>query len=155
MIPQYTKSVAHLQELFQELSDEGKITPDQAERFDASQKVLVNFHEWTRNQLEGNFKVELPWEDPKFTEAWKLWTAYKKQQFNFRYKPIGEQSALQHLAELSGGFMDTAIAILKQSRDNGWAGLFELKQPKPAKANNEPRNVDYKQNLFNRLTQQQ
>lgn len=154
MIPQYTKAVGALQELFQELSDEGKITPDQAQRFDEVQKTLVNFHEWTRNQLEGNFKVELPWEDPKFLEAWKLWTDFKKQQFQFTYKNIGEQGALKDLADLSGGDMNRAISIIHQSIKKGWRGFFALRENQQIKGTGDPRNVDYKQNLFNRLTQQ-
>ncbi len=156
MIPEYTKAVASLQELFQQLADDAKLTGDQIEQFNNAQRVLVNFHGWVNNQVNGTFKVELPWDDQRFIDAWILWKKFKKEK-NFTYKPIGEQSALQRLTELSGGDMNKAIAILKQSRDNGWSGLFELKDttPRYQKSNNEPRNVDYKQNLFNRLTQKQ
>lgn len=156
MISQYTKAVGQLQELFQELAEEGKISVDQAGRFDNSQKVLVNFHSWIRNQFEGNTKVELPWTDQVFVDAWNLWKNYKKEQFSFSYKPIGEQSALLNLSELSGGNMEMALAILKQSRDNGWKGLFELKTQNTITKNKvDAQNLDYKQSLFNRLTQQE
>ena len=114
MIKHYTKAVGQLQELFQELADEGKITIDQANRFDSSQKVLINFHSWAKDQLDGNIKVDLPWEDPRFIEAWKLWKDFKKQQFQFSYKAIGEQGALKDLADLSGGDMNLAIQIIHQ-----------------------------------------
>ena len=153
MIAHYTKAVASLQELFQELNDQGKITPDQAEQFDEAQKVLINFHEWTKNQVNGNTKVELPWTEDKFIEAWKLWTAYKKQQFKFNYKPIGEQGALKDLADLSGGNMAKAIEIIHQSIKKGWAGFFALNENQMTKKIvNQTQNSDYKQTLFNRLT---
>ncbi len=151
MIPQYVKAVGQLQELFQELATEGKISERQAGRFDHSQKILVNFHSWIRNQLDGNIKVELPWEDKIFAEAWTLWKKFKKEK-GFSYKSIGEQSALIHLTELSKGDMQLAIAILKQSRENGWSNLFELKaQNTITKKLVDQRQTNYKQQLMNRL----
>lgn len=37
--------------------------------------------------------------------------------------------AIKHLMDLSGGDHEKAIAILNQSIENGWKGLFDLKQP--------------------------
>ena len=154
MISQYVKAVGQLQQLFQELAHEGKITDRQAGRFDQSQKILVNFHAWLRNELDGNIKVELPWEDELFIEAWTLWKKFKKEK-GFIYKIIGEQSALIHLTELSKGDMTTAIAILKQSRENGWSNLFELKaQNTITKKLVDKHQTDYKQQLLNRLGMQ-
>jgi hypothetical protein len=154
MIPEYIKAVQELQELFQELATRAKVSPEQASRFDQSQRVLVNFHAWIQNQLEGNLKVTLPWDDPRFADAWKLWTSYKKQQFRYSYRPIGEQGALKDLADLSGGDMDKAIAIIHQSIKKGWRGFFEIKGQTPiTKKLVEAQNIDYKQKLFNRLTQ--
>jgi len=154
MISQYVKAVGQLQQLFQELAHEGKISDRQAGRFDQSQKILVNFHAWLRNELDGNIKVELPWEDELFIEAWTLWKKFKKEK-GFIYKIIGEQSALIHLTELSKGDMTTAIAILKQSRENGWSNLFELKaQNTITKKLVDKHQTDYKQQLLNRLGMQ-
>lgn len=152
MIPQYVKAVGQLQELFQELAGEGKITERQASRFDYSQKILVNFHSWLRNELDRNIKIELPWEDDRFTETWKLWTNFKKEQFQFNYKPISEQGALKDLADLSGGDMEKAIEIIHQSIKKGWKGFFELKsQNTITKKLVDQRQTDYKQQLMNRL----
>lgn len=63
----------------------------------------------------------------EFLEVWEGWKAFKKQQFRFTYKPIGEQDAIDHLYELSGGNEKMAALIIKQSRVNGWRGLFDLK----------------------------
>jgi hypothetical protein len=151
MVSQYVRAVGLLQELFQQLADEGKISADQARCFDHSQKILVNFHAWIRNELEGNIKVELPWQDDAFAQAWALWKKFKKEK-GFAYKSIGEQSALIHLTELSKGEMSVAIAILKQSRENGWSNLFELKAPKAITKNLvSEQQSDYKQQLMNRL----
>ena len=152
MIPQYVKAVGQLQELFQELATEGKISDRQAGRFDYSQKILVNFHSWLRSQLDGNNKVELPWEDDRFAETWKLWTNFKKEQFQFSYKPISEQGALKDLTDLSDGNMEKAIEIIHQSIKKGWKGFFELKvQNTITKKLVDQRQIDYKQQLMNRL----
>jgi len=63
----------------------------------------------------------------QFTKQWEYWKAYKKEQFKFTYKPIGEEAALYHLHQLSGGVEETAIAIINQSIAEGWKGLFPLK----------------------------
>lgn len=64
-----------------------------------------------------------------FMPRWEEWKAYKKEQHRFTYKPIGEQAAIDHLYELSAGNEEMAWAIIKQSRANGWKGLFDLKIP--------------------------
>ena len=152
MIPQYVKAVGQLQELFQELADDGKITGHQAGRFDRSQKVLVNFHSWVHGQLDGTIHVELPWEEVQFAEAWNLWKKFKKEQFQFEYKQIGEQGALKDLVDLSGGDMEKAIEIIHQSIKKGWKGFFELKDQKAITKNLvDQRQTDYKQQLMNRL----
>ena len=152
MIPQYVKAVGQLQELFQELAEEGKITERQAGRYNQSQKVLINFHSWVRKQLDGSSEVELPWADERFTEAWNLWTNFKKEQFQFAYKQIGEQGALKDLVDLSGGDMEKAIEIIHQSIKKGWKGFFELKvQNTITKKLVDQRQIDYKQQLMNRL----
>lgn len=63
-----------------------------------------------------------------FLPRWEEWKAFKKEQFRFTYKPIGEQSAIDELFEFSGGDENIAYLIIKQSKAKGWRGLFELKQ---------------------------
>lgn len=152
MIPQYVKAVGQLQELFQELADSGKIDDAQANRYDTSQKVLINFHSWVRNLVSGSAKVDLPWEDSRFEEAWKLWVNFKKEQFGFSYKMIGEQGALKDLVDLSGGDMENAIAIIHQSIKKGWKSFYELTEQKAiTKKLVQEQQIDYKQQLMNRL----
>jgi len=152
MQKQFIRAFGQIQEIFQQLNNAGHVSPEQAELFDQSQKVVVNYHSWVKQQLEGNVKVELPWTEPEFEEAWRLWRDFKKQQFNFTYKPIGEQGALKDLADLSNGNVQTAIAIIHQSIKKGWRGLFTLREDKALKKQiSDTRNTDYKQQLLNRM----
>lgn len=72
-------------------------------------------------------EVISPFQAP-FKEPWEKWKAFKKEQFRFTYKPIGEQAALDDLFEMSAGNESMAEAIIKQSIKNGWRGLFDIKQ---------------------------
>jgi hypothetical protein len=149
MRQKFIKAVGQLQELFQELYDQGKIDPDQAERYNQAQKEIVNYDSWIQNQQQIKLKVDLPWNDKVFIEAWKLWKDYKKQQFRFTYKEIGEQAALKDLADLSKGDMNTAIQIIHQSIKKSWKGFFALKQNN--KEVEESNLNSHKSNLLTRL----
>ncbi len=72
-------------------------------------------------------KVIIPFDNDEFIQVWDFWKKYKKEQFRFTYKPIGEQGALSKIYELSGKDARKAMLIIKQSIQNGWVGLFELK----------------------------
>ena len=64
---------------------------------------------------------------PDFNPTWELWKEFKKEQFKFTYKPIGEQMSLNELCELAEGDEEVAKLIIKQSITKGWRGLFHLK----------------------------
>lgn len=154
MKKKFINAFAEIQELFQELASQGKIAPDQASRFDKSQKDIINYHQWVSNQLEGNIKVNLPWDNPEFTKAWILWKNFKKEQFKFYYKTISEQGALKDLADLSGGDMNLAIEIIHQSIKKGWKGFFQIQQQNQNRKIEEQKLDAHKDSLFNRLTNQ-
>jgi len=80
-------------------------------------------------------KIIYPWNEDEFLQVWEFWKRFKKEQFAFTYKPIGEQGALGKLSELSDGKVETAMLIIKQSIQNGWKGLFELKGDKSQEYN--------------------
>jgi predicted transcriptional regulator len=67
-------------------------------------------------------------------EAWKLWKQFKKEQFKTSYKNIGELAAINKLIKISGGCFDTQFKIINQSIENGWKGLFELKEKAATKS---------------------
>lgn len=77
--------------------------------------------------LKKETELIYPFDTPEFLEAWDLWKRFKKEQFRFTYKPIGEQAALKNIADLANGNLNTAIEIIHQSIKNGWQGFFAKK----------------------------
>lgn len=75
---------------------------------------------------QGEKKIIMPFTSESFYEKWILWKEFKKEQFNFTYKPIGEQSSLMELSKLSNLKEDVALKIIQQSINKGWRGLFTL-----------------------------
>lgn len=73
--------------------------------------------------------IKSPFQE-SFKEAWDKWKAFKKEQFRFTYKPMGEQGALDDLFDISGGDEGVAKLIIKQSLVKGWRGLFPIKDLK-------------------------
>ena len=76
---------------------------------------------------ESKAEIIYPWDDEKFIQVWEFWKKYKREQFRFTYKPIGETATINKLFELAGGDLGIAMLVIKQSIENGWSGLFELK----------------------------
>jgi hypothetical protein len=140
----FEDAVTELQLLFSDLSSRKALNNSEIERFNTSQKAIISYYNFL-NSVTGS--IIYPWTDKVFIDAWDLWRAYKKQQFNFIYKSISEQAALQKLQKISGNDMQTAINIIKESIPNGWMGLFadkkkQIKQKTP---------TSYKQNITDRL----
>lgn len=76
-------------------------------------------------------EIIMPFNSTEFNQVWNLWKEYKKQQFNFRYKPIGEQVALKALGEDSGNNEYLAIQMIHRAMASGYRGIFPIKtQPK-------------------------
>ena len=66
-------------------------------------------------------------------EVWKKWRAYRKETFRLTYKPIGEKAAIGKLMRLSQGCHEVQEQIIQQSIENGWKGIFDLKEQKQSK----------------------
>lgn len=65
---------------------------------------------------------------PSFLESWELWKNYRWDEHKFKYKGVfSEQAALMKLNDLSSGDEEKAKAIIKQSMEGPWKGLFPLK----------------------------
>jgi len=79
------------------------------------------------NGIEIENEIIYPFDDEDFLKYWDIWRKFKKEQFKFIYKPIGEQAALKNLGELSHQNKETAMKIIVQSISNGWKGFFALK----------------------------
>mgnify|MGYP003108866483 CR=1 FL=1 len=83
-------------------------------------------------------------------EVWKKWRAYRKETFRLTYKPIGEKAAIGKLMRLSQGCHEVQEQIIKQSIENGWKGIFELKEQKQSKTKSALDNWQKARNMINR-----
>ena len=146
---QFEQAIITLQNLFADLSKRNALKEHEIDKFNESQKSIIAYYNFI-NSVYGS--VIYPWNDPKFNEAWDLWRLYKKQQFNFKYKSIAEQSSLKHLYALSNGYLDNAIAIINHSINSGYMGLFPEKK---GSGKQKGTSSTYKQNLANRLIKNQ
>lgn len=80
--------------------------------------------------MKANYKTNLvyPFDDPDFFESWNLWLQYRKEIGKPIKGNIGKQAQLKKIARLAAGNLEIAKAIIMQSIENGWRGLFEVKQ---------------------------
>jgi hypothetical protein len=72
--------------------------------------------------LGGN-EVILPFEEPAFAEAWKMWKDYKRAEFQFGFK--SEQAEQLALVKLKNETSDVnrAIEAIGQAMANGWKSI--------------------------------
>lgn len=63
---------------------------------------------------------------PNMLEPVETWLAYKKEKSQ-SYKPTGFKTFYKKLCELSGNNRDIAMAIIEQSMQNNYAGIFPLR----------------------------
>ena len=82
-------------------------------------------------------------------EVWKKWREYRKEQFRTSYKPIGEKAAIGKLMRLSQGCHEVQEQIINQSIENGWKGIFDLKQEKQSKTKSALDNWQKARNMIN------
>jgi hypothetical protein len=64
---------------------------------------------------------------PKFKLIWTKWWKYRKSE-NWTTKVSYAELSCTKLMKLSGGNVSLAIKIVEQSMEQGWQGLFALKQ---------------------------
>lgn len=63
---------------------------------------------------------------PNMLEPVETWLAYKKEKSQ-SYKPTGFKTFYKKLCELSGNNPQVAMAIIEQSMQNNYAGIFPLR----------------------------
>ena len=63
---------------------------------------------------------------PEMRKAVDTWIAYKKERHE-SYKPTGFKTFYKKLCELSGNNPQVAMAIIEQSMQNNYAGIFPLR----------------------------
>lgn len=82
-----------------------------------------------RPESESEYESEIvyPFNSEQFKINWNIWKRYKLETFEFKYKGLmSEQAALKKISELCNGNESTAIAIIHQSIENQWQGLFKI-----------------------------
>ena len=82
-------------------------------------------------------------------DVWKKWRAYRKETFRLNYKPIGEKAAIGKLMRLSQGCHEVQEQIIQQSIENGWKGIFDLKEQKQSKTKSALDNWQKARNIIN------
>ena len=76
---------------------------------------------------ESKVNVEvLPFDDDESNEAWKDWIKYRKEI----RKPLSPSTTESQINKLKMIAPHTRAAMIKQSIENGWQGLFEIREPK-------------------------
>lgn len=71
-------------------------------------------------------KTELPFSSSSFQNSWNEWLQYRKQ-IRKKMTPITIKRQLGKLAKYKEG---EAVAMIEQSMEKGWSGLFEVKDNK-------------------------
>lgn len=74
--------------------------------------------------------VKAPWSSDEFLDAWDLWVAFRKEVGKPIKGPISASKQVNKLVTLSNGSEQMAIAIMDQSIENNWQGLFDVKDKK-------------------------
>jgi hypothetical protein len=80
------------------------------------------------NNTRTRAKVDLSYVSQEYKEAFTKWLEYKKARKESYKSNESVKECYDKLLALSGNNPATAMAIVKQSMANNWAGLFELKQ---------------------------
>lgn len=76
-------------------------------------------------------EIPLPFpESPEFASKWNEWIEFRRQRRLPKYVPIGLKGTFTKLKRISSNDAETAIAIIQQSMDDNYQGLFQLKQSK-------------------------
>lgn len=69
---------------------------------------------------------------PAFKKVWLDWEQHRKE-IRHALKPTTWRAQLRKLAKVAGASgVDAAVAMIQQSIDQGWQGLFEVKSDRPS-----------------------
>jgi hypothetical protein len=90
--------------------------------------------------------VQLPFTEQTFIDKWQEWLLYRKERKLANYVPRGLKGTFTMLKNISANNPETAIAIIQQSMDNNYQGLFPLKTLNNVTTNIQPNSNGGKQN---------
>jgi len=77
-------------------------------------------------EKEKKYSLDMSIVAPNMLEPVEVWLAYKKEKGQ-SYKPTGFKTFYKKLCELSGNNPQVAMAIIEQSMQNNYAGIFPLR----------------------------
>jgi len=103
---------------------QGRVGPD------AMDKDKDKDKDKEKKSVRGETKPEssLLFSSPSLKEAWDLWLNYKKEQFKFTYKPIGEKGAFKELMRISEMNYERAIQLIEYAIAHTWQGFYLPKE---------------------------
>jgi len=85
---------------------------------------LVDYLRSTNKQNKNELDLSIV--APQMLEPVETWLAYKREKAQ-SYKPTGFKTFYKKLCELSGNNPQVAMAIIEQSMQNNYAGIFPLR----------------------------
>ena len=85
-------------------------------------KQVTTSKERKNNKNIKNIRIELPFTSQSFSEAWERWKTHRTE-IKHKLTPSTEQSQLKKLSQFSES---EAIAMIDQSIEHGWQGLFPV-----------------------------
>ena len=111
-----------------------KITPPNQD--DLPPVINSDYHNSISNNTIIEYKKNnntgvLNFPDEKSNEAWGRWIKYRKEI----KKPVTPSTATMQLRKLGGVDEITRVKMINQSIENGWQGLYELKNKSNGKPN--------------------
>jgi hypothetical protein len=77
--------------------------------------------------MEQEENIVYPFDSIEFQETWNLWLKYRKEIKKTIKGKISKQAQLMKLGRLANGNEEAAIAVIMQSIENNWQGLFAVK----------------------------
>lgn len=84
-------------------------------------------HKAKINMSQNAEEIKLPFESSAFAIAWNEWTEYRKERKLPKYVPRGLKMTFKKLVRESDNNEDTAIAMIEQSMEQNYQGIFPLK----------------------------
>lgn len=99
-------------------------------------KDIINKKGVKNKKIDKKPEIDLSEFPPEFISIWNMWKTYKKEKHKFTFlNAESEKRAIQELLNLAKNNLEKCEAIINQSIDSGWKGLFEIKQTEISKKN--------------------
>ena len=88
-----------------------------------SHNTQIKQNKRKQKETKLNNEIDCPFSSVEFVNTWSDWEEYRRQR-KTKLTPMSVRHQIKFLSEFNE---QDAIAIIRQSIQNGWTGLFELK----------------------------